>query len=80
MSDVLLFAIGFIVFAVTSTATMWFGYQQFNQIYRRDMAADDQSQVLVRDSDNYEYRVAPKRADSPGLEVIPGGDETTLLG
>ena len=70
MSDILLFAVGFVLFAVTTSATMWFGYQQFNRIYRIDMANDPQAPVLMYDEDNNEYRV-PAGHDVPkNLELV----------
>ena len=80
MTDLLLFAIGFVVFAFTSSGVMWFGYQQFNKLYRSDLAASDQGQVLVKDADDFEFRVSPDRATDPGLELIIAQDpaQTTL--
>ncbi len=71
MSDLLLFVVGFILFAVTTSATMWFGYQQFNRIYRTDMAVDPEAPSLMYDRDNNEYRV-PAGHDAPkNLELVP---------
>jgi hypothetical protein len=71
MSDILLFSVGFILFAVTTSATMWFGYQQFNRIYRQDMANDPLAPSLLVDEDNNEYRV-PAGHDAPkNLDLLP---------
>ena len=80
MTDLLLFAFGFVVFAFTSSGVMWFGYQQFNKLYRKDFVSLDQSQVLVKDADDFEFRVSPDRASDPSLELIVGQDssQTTL--
>jgi len=71
MSEVALFSAGFLVFSVTTSATMWFGYQQFNRIYRRDVAADS-SRVLVKDENNTEFLMAPGKAASAGYSPVVG--------
>ncbi len=38
MNEGLLFAIGFVVFIVVTTAILMFGYMRFNELYRRDRA------------------------------------------
>ena len=81
MSEFLLFAVGFILFAVTTSATMWFGYQQFNRLYREDMSTDPLAPSLMIDDDNNEYRV-PAGHDAPkNLELIVDdlGAETSNL-
>ena len=80
MTDILLFAIGFIVFSFTSSGVMWFGYQQFNKLYRNDLSAADQGQVLVKNADDFEFRVSPDRASDPSLELViaEGPTQTTL--
>lgn len=70
MSDLLLFAVGFILFAVTTSATMWFGYQQFNRIYRSDMATDPEAPQLMFDRDNNEYRVPAGHEVPKNLELV----------
>ena len=70
MSDILLFAVGFILFAVTTSATMWFGYQQFNRIYRQDMATDPLAPSLMVDSENNEYRVPAGHEAPRNLELV----------
>ena len=72
MTDLLLFAVGFLLFAVTTTATMWFGYQQFNRIYRSDIASEPKARVLVRDANNNEFRVAAEILPTETFEVIEG--------
>jgi hypothetical protein len=76
MSDIALFVIGFVVFAFTSSGVMWFGYQQFNKLYRSDLAAPDQGQVLVKNEDDFEFRVSPERATDPGFNPIMTQDPT----
>ncbi len=70
MSNLLLFAVGFILFAVTTSATMWFGYQQFHRIYRRDMATDPQAPALMVDQDNNEYRVPAGHQAPQNLQLV----------
>ncbi len=47
MSEVALFAIGFVLFVVTSTATLIFGYLQFQRIYRVDRAASGGPEIVM---------------------------------
>lgn len=81
MSGFLLFSVGFVLFAVTTSATMWFGYHQFNRIYKNDMATDPLAPSLMVDEDNNEYRV-PAGHDAPknlGLIVNDRAAETSHL-
>ena len=77
MSDLLLFAVGFVLFAVTTSATMWFGYQQFNRLYRQDMASDPEAPVLMVDSDNNEYRVPAGHQAPQNLDVVAKAEHMT---
>jgi hypothetical protein len=76
MSDIIIFAMGFVLFAVTTSATMWFGYQQFNRIYRDDMAHDPSAPVLMSDGSNFEYRVPADQVDQVGFRPIAGESTT----
>jgi hypothetical protein len=74
MSDLVVFIFGFVLFAVTTSATMWFGYQQFNRVYRADMEGDPKAPVLMADDDNFEYRVPADQVGRVGFDPI--GDDT----
>ncbi len=51
MTEGIIFAIGFVLFVVTTTATLLFGYLQFHRIYREDRLTDQSSfAVDVADS------------------------------
>ncbi len=47
MSEALLFGIGFVLFVVTSTATLLFGYLQFHRIYRADQAQSGGPEIVM---------------------------------
>lgn len=47
MSEVTLFAIGFVLFVATSTATLLFGYLQFRRVYRADQFASDGPRITM---------------------------------
>lgn len=59
MSEVALFAIGFVLFVVTSTATLLFGYLQFHRIYRADQAVSGGPEIVMEGST--EVFVTPDR-------------------
>jgi hypothetical protein len=59
MSDVALFAVGFVLFVMTSTATLLFGYLQFRRIYRADQAASGGPEIVMQGST--EVFVTPDR-------------------
>ncbi len=78
MSDLILFGVGFLLFAVTTTATMWFGYQQFNRIYRSDLASGSNSRILAKDSSNNEFRVDATHMPD-GLEPVGGRGPESIV-
>ena len=71
MSEGILFGIGFILFVITTTATLLFGYLQFNRIYREDRERADQNDQTVVTADNgTEVMRAPRKGFAPiALEV-----------
>ncbi len=58
MSEGLLFAIGFVIFVATGTATLLFGYFQFNRLYREDRVADQAAFEVGVDETGLEVEVA----------------------
>lgn len=59
MNEVVLFAIGLVLFVVTSTATLLFGYLQFHRIYRADQAVSGGPDIVMEG--NTEVLVSPER-------------------
>lgn len=59
MSEALLFGIGFVLFVITSTATLLFGYLQFHRIYRADQERSGGPEIVMEG--NTEVFVTPDR-------------------
>lgn len=64
MSEVALFAVGFVLFVATATATLLFGYLQFQRVYRVDQAASDGPQIVMEGAT--EVFVTQQAASVPG--------------
>ncbi len=69
MTEGILFSIGFIVFIATTTATLLFGYLQFNRVYREDRVADGRGFSVDRVEDGYE--VMTSGSDTAPLAAAP---------
>ncbi len=56
MSEGILFGIGFVIFVATTTATLLFGYFQFNRLYREDRAAEAAAFSVATDESGLEVQ------------------------
>ncbi len=66
MTETALFAIGFVLFVITTTATLLFGYLQFNRLYREDRERTDQAdQAVVTQENGTEILRAPRSGFAP---------------
>jgi hypothetical protein len=63
MSDVVLFAVGSIVFIFLTWATLMFLYLRFNDVYRSDQAQTSGGPEIVAEG-NLELLSAPEQPDS----------------
>lgn len=66
MTEGVLFGIGFILFVITTTATLLFGYLQFNRVYREDRERAGQAdQAVVTEENGTEILRSPRTGFAP---------------
>ncbi len=69
MSEGILFGVGFIIFVATTTATLLFGYFQFNRLYREDRAAGPSAFGVGTDESGLEIQTAGDRPDDARTSI-----------